>query len=40
MIPQQPAEGILKHNDWGDSKVYRVTYALAETLITTPPIFM
>lgn len=25
MIPQLPAEGILKHNDWGDSKVYRVT---------------
>jgi hypothetical protein len=25
MIAQQPAEGILKHNDWGDSKVYRVT---------------
>jgi hypothetical protein len=22
---QMPAEGILKHNDWGDSKVYRVT---------------
>ena len=22
---QIPAEGILKHNDWGDSKVYRVT---------------
>jgi len=21
---QIPAEGILKHNDWGDSKVYRV----------------
>jgi hypothetical protein len=25
MIAQQPAEGILKHNDWGDSRVYRVT---------------
>lgn len=25
MIYQPPAEGILKHNDWGDSKVYRVT---------------
>ena len=22
---QEPAEGILKTNDWGDSKVYRVT---------------
>jgi hypothetical protein len=25
MNHQIPAEGILKHNDWGDSKVYRVT---------------
>lgn len=25
MNAQIPAEGILKHNDWGDSKVYRVT---------------
>ena len=25
MNNQIPAEGILKHNDWGDSKVYRVT---------------
>jgi len=25
MNAQLPAEGILKHNDWGDSKVYRVT---------------
>jgi hypothetical protein len=25
MKQQIPAEGILKHNDWGDSKVYRVT---------------
>jgi hypothetical protein len=25
MNVQTPAEGILKHNDWGDSKVYRVT---------------
>lgn len=25
MMSQLPAEGILKHNDWGDSKVYRVT---------------
>jgi hypothetical protein len=25
IIAQTPAEGILKHNDWGDSKVYRVT---------------
>ena len=25
MNAQTPAEGILKHNDWGDSKVYRVT---------------
>jgi hypothetical protein len=24
MTPQIPAEGILKTNDWGDSKVYRV----------------
>ena len=24
MNAQTPAEGILKHNDWGDSKVYRV----------------
>ena len=24
MKPQIPAEGILKHNNWGDSKVYRV----------------
>ena len=24
MNAQVPAEGILKHNDWGDSKVYRV----------------
>ena len=24
MKPQTPAEGILKHNDWGDSKVYQV----------------
>ena len=24
MIPQIPAEGILKTNEWGDSKVYRV----------------
>jgi hypothetical protein len=23
--PQTPAEGIMKTNDWGDSKVYRVT---------------
>ena len=25
MTPQVPAEGIMKTNDWGDSKVYRVT---------------
>jgi len=25
MIVQTPAEGIMKTNDWGDSKVYRVT---------------
>lgn len=25
MNAQLPAEGVLKHNDWGDSKVYRVT---------------
>jgi len=25
MIVQVPAEGIMKTNDWGDSKVYRVT---------------
>jgi hypothetical protein len=24
MKSQEPAEGILKHKDWGDSKVYRV----------------
>jgi len=24
MTPQIPAEGIMKTNDWGDSKVYRV----------------
>ena len=24
MNPQTPAEGIMKTNDWGDSKVYRV----------------
>ena len=24
MIPQQPAEGILKTSEWGDSKVYKV----------------
>lgn len=24
MTPQVPAEGIMKTNDWGDSKVYRV----------------
>jgi hypothetical protein len=24
MTPQIPAEGILKTNDWGDSKVYRI----------------
>jgi len=25
MTSELPAEGILKHNSWGDSKVYRVT---------------
>ena len=25
MTPPVPAEGIMKTNDWGDSKVYRVT---------------
>jgi hypothetical protein len=25
MTPQLPAEGIMQTNDWGDSKVYRVT---------------
>jgi hypothetical protein len=25
MIAQQPAEGILVHNDWGDCKIYTVT---------------
>ena len=24
MIPQIPADGIMKTNDWGDSKVYRI----------------
>ncbi len=24
MIPHTPAQGIMKTNDWGDSKVYRV----------------
>ena len=24
LAPQQPAEGILKHSDWGDSKMYTV----------------
>ena len=30
MIPQLPAEGILKHNDWGDSKVYRIACACGD----------
>lgn len=25
MKAEKPAEGILKHNDWGDTKVYRVS---------------
>ena len=25
MTPQSPAEGILKRNDWGDTKMYNVT---------------
>lgn len=25
MKAEKPATGILKHNDWGDSKMYRVT---------------
>ena len=28
---QIPAEGILKHNDWGDSKIYRVTCECGST---------
>jgi hypothetical protein len=31
MNHQTPAEGILKHNDWGDSKVYRVTCECGST---------
>ena len=31
MNTQTPAEGILKHNDWGDSKVYRITCECGST---------
>ena len=31
MKAQTPAEGILKQNDWGDSKVYRVACECSNT---------